>query len=920
MFLDENSEKVSMRKSIFTLIKLIICSIFLVLGSFSVNAKTLVLDDKTKSVKIGKYLSILEDKKGDLTFDDILKGNHPQKYITTKKDSPNMGFTFSTFWVKFTISNQSEKNSLYYFIYEFPGIDKITLYQKLKGEWVKEVSGDQIPASKKKISHRFFPFKIYPKESSTYYLQIKNTAAMQIPLQIYSEKTYNENRDQGMFLYSVLYGVMIIMAVYHALIYFSTRMVSYLYYTVFTLGVLCLVVAITGFGAYVLPTLIWFNNHGMLLGLGGACGGLTLFLYDFLEIKSQPKYNTVLFRVSLGLALIYTICAFFLPFWFGIRVIIFTIGIPLGLCAWWGVGSFLRKHKSSKYVAYGFLAVISGGFIKLGQGLGLLPTNFLSDNAIYVAIIVQILFFSLGLASLINNLRKDAQQHSAMLADVNQLLERRVKDKTKELREYVEKIEILINNMAQAVFAINPDGIIIDPVSQFSEKIFGEKIEGKSIWNTLYKELDPEDNEYSSIQFGFSIVFHADDLQWLMVGDTFPTRFLIQGDEGEKKSLKASMSPIYDNGLCEKIMFIIEDVTELEKLEADIKKQRQQNALKIEKLQSIVANSRDSLTHCFYESYARLKELKDHFKDRGIVLRSVHTLKGLSRLYGLNFLASDIHKIESKMITLFEEGVHKKSFEEDFEIQRASLKNSFDDALETVKEIYGDIYDPDNPDFNDVSDTIEVQKSVLTDTVKEVTELIKSKDYETIISTLERLSNINIKKMAIDLQNIVINTAKKLDKAVTFNVSGDDSYLPEKSISMLKESFIHLLTNCVDHGIETKGDINVSIKETFEEIKINIKDNGKGINEEKVLKRAIANSILTEDEAEEMNSSEIKHLIFRPSFSTKDETTETSGRGIGMDVVIKNIESLGGKIIIEEGQNIGTSFMISLPHFEKKTG
>ena len=114
----------------------------------------------------------------ELTFDDILKGNHSQKYITTKKDSPNMGFTFSTFWVKFTITNQSEKSSLYYFIYEFPGIDKITLYQKLRGEWVSEVSGDQIPASKKKINHRFFPFKIYPKESSTYYLQIKNTTVI----------------------------------------------------------------------------------------------------------------------------------------------------------------------------------------------------------------------------------------------------------------------------------------------------------------------------------------------------------------------------------------------------------------------------------------------------------------------------------------------------------------------------------------------------------------------------------------------------------------------------------------------------------------------------------------------------------------------------------------------------------------------
>ena len=223
-----------MRKTSFILIKLIIYSIFLVLGTFSANSKTLILNDLTKSIKLGKYLSILEDKKGELSFDDILKGNHSQKYITTKKDSPNMGFTFSTFWVKFTVTNQSEKSSLYYFIYEFPGIDQITLYQKLKGEWVKEVSGDQIPASKKKISHRFFPFKIYPKKSSTYYLQIKNTAAMQIPLKIYSEKAYNENRDQGMFLLPTLYGVMIIMAVYHALIYFATRMTSYLYYTIFT--------------------------------------------------------------------------------------------------------------------------------------------------------------------------------------------------------------------------------------------------------------------------------------------------------------------------------------------------------------------------------------------------------------------------------------------------------------------------------------------------------------------------------------------------------------------------------------------------------------------------------------------------------------------------------------------------------------
>ncbi len=95
---------------------------------------------------------------------------------------------------------------------------------------------------------------------------------------------------------------------------------------------------------------------------------------------------------------------------------------------------------------------------------------------------------------------------------------------------------------------------------------------------------------------------------------------------------------------------------------------------------------------------------------------------------------------------------------------------------------------------------------------------------------------------------------------------------------------------------------------------------GKGINEKAVLKKAIENLILTEEEAEDLNSTDIKNLIFRPSFSTKKTTTETSGRGIGMDVVDKNIKKLGGNIVIEEGQTIGTSFMITLPHFEKKTG
>ena len=124
------------------------------------------------------------------------------------------------------------------------------------------------------------------------------------------------------------------------------------------------------------------------------------------------------------------------------------------------------------------------------------------------------------------------------------------------------------------------------------------------------------------------------------------------------------MRPIYNNNdLCDKIMFIVEDVTEIEKLEADIKVQRKRNALKIEKLQSIVMNSKESLINFFYESYQILNSLDERPINKDKVLRHVHTLKGISRLHGLNFLSTKIHTIEGDIISLFEKGIHKKSFE-----------------------------------------------------------------------------------------------------------------------------------------------------------------------------------------------------------------------------------------------------------------
>jgi two-component system chemotaxis sensor kinase CheA len=240
------------------------------------------------------------------------------------------------------------------------------------------------------------------------------------------------------------------------------------------------------------------------------------------------------------------------------------------------------------------------------------------------------------------------------------------------------------------------------------------------------------------------------------------------------------------------------------------------------------------------------------------------------------------------------------------------LKNEFDSTLETVQEVYGELFDPTKNNLID-DQTIEIKKSHLNKTVQEIDDLIQSHNYSPILTIIKKLSLIEVTNMTRSLAQIVNNTSKSLDKKVELEIKGEEIYLGEKEISLLKEGLIHLLTNCVDHGIDKIGKIFVSIKEEVNNLIINIQDNGRGIDQEKVLTKALSNQLITEEDAEKLNPQEIFNLIFHPGFSTKENVSETSGRGVGMDVVKKNITGLGGQITIESQINKGTTFTITLP-------
>lgn len=175
----------------------------------------------------------------------------------------------------------------------------------------------------------------------------------------------------------------------------------------------------------------------------------------------------------------------------------------------------------------------------------------------------------------------------------------------------------------------------------------------------------------------------------------------------------------------------------------------------------------------------------------------------------------------------------------------------------------------------------------------------------------------------IKMHRIVRDMCKKLEKDVQLEIIGEETEVDKNIIEHISDPLMHLVRNSVDHGIETvqerldkgkakQGTITLEAKNAGSDVLIIVRDDGKGLNKEKILKKARENNLLFKNE-EDMTDKEIYNLILLPGFSTKEKVTEFSGRGVGMDVVTKNIESVGGTLTVDSIAEKGTVITLKIP-------
>lgn len=173
------------------------------------------------------------------------------------------------------------------------------------------------------------------------------------------------------------------------------------------------------------------------------------------------------------------------------------------------------------------------------------------------------------------------------------------------------------------------------------------------------------------------------------------------------------------------------------------------------------------------------------------------------------------------------------------------------------------------------------------------------------------------------MRRLVRDLSRKFSKDIQLHISGEDTEMDRNVIDEISDPLVHIIRNAIDHGIETKaerrsagknaaGSLTLSARYEGNEIWISIRDDGKGLNRHKILDKALEKGIISSQEAD-FHDEEVFNLIFEPGFSTAARLSEVSGRGVGMDVVKKNIEKLRGKVSISSVEGQGTEFILKIP-------
>ena len=472
------------------------------------------------------------------------------------------------------------------------------------------------------------------------------------------------------------------------------------------------------------------------------------------------------------------------------------------------------------------------------------------------------------------------QRAEAEIRQLNAALERKVEERTRT-------IATILNNVKSGFFLVNKEIQILDGFTKSCHGILGLEVREAM---PLAEALRLQDRERFSIEFFAGLVF--DDM---MPPAASLANLRVRYNIGEKVVAMEGAVVRGDDGKVEAILFTVTDATDLSN--AEMESQKNKTLLNILK-------NKFAFRNYLEDTKAKIDFARDGVDEDQIeeILADLHTIKGNSAIFGLTQLADFVHQLEEKpTITKADvdslESLLVRFLKEHYEVIGISY-HQLDEREVTVS----------------LKDLEEIRCGLVRAELSRVPLVFDS--------WRERVTAKPVGLLLGPLEKSVQTLAKRFGKEVRFTLEGGDVLVSPDLMGGVIQNLIHMVRNSIDHGIESPaergdkppvGSIEVSVSEDEGHFRVQIKDDGRGIDVPRVMEKAIEQGLRTQKELSEMTEMEIQKLIFAFSLSTATEVSTVSGRGFGMSALDAVVGDLGGHIVIDSHMGLGTCFTILIP-------
>lgn len=547
-----------------------------------------------------------------------------------------------------------------------------------------------------------------------------------------------------------------------------------------------------------------------------------------------------------------------------------------------------------------------------------------------IAVGVMNLFF---MAVLVYFIRNNVKM-MAVIAEQNATLEHRVAERTAELSQKTNDINAMLHNMNLGVCTVVQGNRIHHEYSEYLSVIFdSHDIANQDVMSCLFNAAMLGVDTKDQITVALEAILGEDAMMFDFNGHLLVREMQIEGADGQSKTLQLDWIPIInDQDIVEKVLLIVQDVTKLRALELASAHQKEELDIISQIIKISIGKFNEFITsaHNFVAESRTLLEQTSGVRTDVIaaLFRNMHTIKGNARTYEFSFITDAAHEAEQEYDRLRKD----EAAEWDFEKLLAEL-----DAVDAAIARYVEVNEHKLGRKGRASDLLSARGSFVSNeeiielkaTVAELAARDNNADSLKLLKTVNHLGLIPLERLVTGALDSVDALAKELNKpAPSFEIINGDIAFDHEFAEALKSSFMHIVRNSLDHGIEPpedrklankleQGRLSFTCANDNGRMELHICDDGRGLALHKLYQKGLVDGLFSPEEKPAPEA--VAELIFNSGLSTAEQVTQVSGRGVGMDAVRAFLNNHGADVRIvlhNPGNELGFTpfkFVIGLP-------